>query len=239
MSIIEVKNLYKIYKSGKEEFMALKNIGFSVEKGELIAIVGTSGSGKSSLMNILGCLDPVRHGKYWFSGKNVDEADENELANFRNTNIGFIFQSFNLLPKMTMLENVALPLVYSNFDAAERLRLAEDVLVSVGLGDRLHHLPGDISGGQRQRVAIARALVNHPHVLLADEPTGNLDTQTEKEILVLFDAMRKKYGTTIIIVTHDEDVAMFADRIITLFDGFVYGDIDFSKYQSLKKDSAE
>ncbi len=210
--------------------MALKNVGFSVEKGELIAIVGTSGSGKSSLMNILGCLDPVRNGKYWFLGKNVDEADENELANFRNTNIGFIFQSFNLLPKMTMLENVALPLVYSNFDAAERLKLAEDVLVSVGLGDRLHHLPGDISGGQRQRVAIARALVNHPHVLLADEPTGNLDTQTEKEILVLFDEMRKKYGTTIIIVTHDEDVAMFADRIITLFDGFVYGDINFNQY---------
>jgi len=225
--VLEILNLYKCYQSGKSEFLALKDVNMSVEPAELLAIVGTSGSGKSSLMNILGCLDPVRRGRYWFSGSYVDECDENELANIRNRKIGFIFQSFNLLPKMTMLENVALPLVYSNYSKDERLELASDVLKSVGLGDRLHHLPGDISGGRRQRVAIARALVNRPAVILADEPTGNLDSQTEKEILELFREMRAKYETTIMIVTHDESVALTADRIITLFDGCIYSDLSF------------
>lgn len=233
MAVIKLEKLKKAYKSGKEEFYALKGINFEIEQGEYLAIVGTSGSGKSSLMNILGCLDPVQYGKYFFNGQEISEYEEDELAAIRNRDIGFIFQSYNLLPGKTLRENVALPLVYSNKSEKERMQIADDILATLGLGDRLFHLPGDISGGQRQRVAIARALANNPKVLLADEPTGNLDSVTQMEIIELFREIKNKYNTTVIIVTHDEEVALYADRIITLFDGYVYADVNLKEVEEM------
>ena len=219
MQTIKLDRVGKVYKSGKDYFHALKDISFETEAGEFIAIVGASGSGKTTLMNILGCLDPVKIGSYYFSGRNVSECTENELADIRSQQIGFVFQSYNLLPKLTIQENVALPLIYSHHDASDRLEIAAEVLKSVGLEDRIKRMPDDISGGQRQRVAIARALVNKPKVILADEPTGNLDSATESEILKLFSAMRDQYNPTIIIVTHNETVAAYSERALTLFDG--------------------
>ncbi len=229
--VLDVQNVGKVYKTGSEEMYALRNVTFAANAGEFISIVGTSGSGKSTLMNILGCLDPVKMGKYYFCGKDISECSEGELADVRSRQIGFVFQSFNLLPKLTLQENVALPLIYSHHDVKDRLALAAEVLSSVGLSDRLNHLPDAISGGQRQRVAVARALVNKPKLLLADEPTGNLDSATSKEILTLFSKMRDQYNPTIVIVTHDEYVAEYAERIITLFDGQLYADVDMVKLE--------
>ena len=232
MNIIDVRNVSKQYTSGNNTFYALRNVTFKAEKGEFISIMGTSGSGKTTLMNILGCLDPIEDGEYYFNGQNMKESSDNEMAEVRSKGIGFVFQSFNLLEKMTIQENVALPLVYTNYGLTERMDLASIALRSVGLGDRMHHLPGDISGGQRQRVAIARALVNKPSLILADEPTGNLDTSTEKEIMSLLRDMREQYQPTIIIVTHDEHVALYADRIITLFDGRKCADMNINQLEA-------
>ncbi|HAR63752.1 MAG TPA: hypothetical protein DF296_14405 [Candidatus Margulisbacteria bacterium] len=232
MPVIELKKISKSYKSGKEEFFALKNISLTIEQGEYLSIVGTSGSGKSTLMNILGCLDPVQSGQYILNGKNISQYSETDLAKVRNEEIGFIFQSYNLLPKKTLIENTELPLIYKNIKKKKRRELSIDILTILGLGDRLNHLPGGISGGQRQRVAIARCLVNNPKVILADEPTGNLDSVTQLEIIELFREVKEKFNTTIIIVTHDEEVANFSDRVITLFDGKIYADINITAHES-------
>lgn len=238
MSIIDIKHLYKSYKTGNDTFYALKDISFKVDAGEYLAIVGTSGSGKSSLMNILGCLDPIELGTYSFAGRDISEYDDQELASLRNREIGFIFQSYNLLPKSTLIENVSLPLIYSSIGEDERLEMAAKTLTHLGLGDRLDHLPGDISGGQRQRVAIARALVTQPSVILADEPTGNLDSVTQREIIELFRTIRDEFNTTVIVVTHDEEVAYYSDRIITLFDGYLFADIDLKQTELLYQKEA-
>jgi len=223
--LLSLQQIYKSYAIDRETFYALKNVNFSIEQGEFVAILGTSGSGKTSLLNILGCLDPVREGTYIFNGKDIKNYSENELAELRNNQIGFVFQSFNLLDKMTVLENVALPLLYRQYSARRRHRVASSILKNVGLGDRMDSLPKHISAGQRQRVAIARSLVNHPKIILADEPTGNLDSVTGAEIMVLFQELRSIYNAAVILVTHDEHVAFYADRIITLFDGYIYADV--------------
>lgn len=235
MNIIEIKNLQKIYKTGKNEFCALKDVSFSINAGEFVSIVGTSGSGKSSLMNILGCLDPVRNGTYILNGRNITDFSDGELADVRNTQIGFIFQSYNLLPKLSVLENVCLPLIYHNISQKEREKTAIEILTTLGLKDKIYSMPGDVSGGQRQRVAIARALVNRPKIILADEPTGNLDSATEKEIIQLFKEIIKIFNTTIIVVTHNEEVAYWSDRVITLFDGKLYGDISLNDFDEQMK----
>ena len=191
-------------------------------------------------MNILGCLDPLQSGNYYFNDRDISDYDEGELADIRNRYIGFIFQSYNLLEKENLVRNVALPLVYSNISERERLNKAAEILTTLGLGDKLSNLPGDISGGQRQRVAIARALANNPKIILADEPTGNLDSVTQSEIIKLFGEIRDKFRTTIVIVTHDEDVALYANRIITLFDGKIYADVSISDLEkNLKNKLAE
>jgi putative ABC transport system ATP-binding protein len=231
--VIELIDVCKIYPSGpKDLFYALKNVNLTLKEGEFVSIIGKSGSGKSSMMNILGCLDPVKVGTYLFSGENVSTFQDFELSELRSQQIGFIFQSYNLLDKYSLLENVALPLSYNNVGRKERFKIAAEYLKVVGLEDRMNHKPGDVSGGQRQRAAIARALVNKPRIILADEPTGNLDSNTEQEILSLLKDLHLKYNTTIIIVTHDEAVALYADRIVTLFDGLVYADVDFTKVEA-------
>jgi putative ABC transport system ATP-binding protein len=224
MKIIETENIAKRYIMGAEIVDALKSVSISINKGEYVAFMGPSGSGKSTLMNIIGCLDSPTGGTYVLNDKDVSVMSENELAEIRNKEIGFVFQTFNLLPRQSSLENVALPLIYAGFGKTARTERAQNVLASVGLGDRSHHKPNELSGGQRQRVAIARALVNNPSILLADEPTGNLDTKTSYEIMELFEEIHAK-GNTIIMVTHEEDIAKYAHRIIRLRDGLVESDI--------------
>ncbi len=223
IKIIETKDIQKTYRMGTEEVRALKSISISVNKGEYVAFMGPSGSGKSTLMNIIGCLDTPSEGTYILNGKDVSDMSENELAEIRNKEIGFVFQTFNLLPRSTCLENVALPLIYAGYNKTDRSERAMKTLQSVGLEDRVSHRPNELSGGQRQRVAIARALVNDPSIILADEPTGNLDSKTSYGIMELFHELHQK-GNTIIMVTHEDDIAHYAHRIVRLRDGLVESD---------------
>ena len=216
--IITVDNVNKTYKNGSLELQVLKNISFKVDKGEFLAIMGSSGSGKSTMMNILGCLDNQYEGKYILDGIDISRSTENELSEIRNKKIGFIFQSFNLLPRLTALENVELPLIYSSVPKEERHKRANELLEMVGLKDRTHHRPNELSGGQRQRVAIARALVNNPSIILADEPTGNLDSKSEAEIIEILQKLNKM-GKTIVIVTHEPNIGEIAQRKIVFKDG--------------------
>jgi len=224
MSLIETRDLIKTYVMGAEQIHALRGVSLRIERGEYIAIMGPSGSGKSTLMNMIGCLDTPTSGSYLLNGEQVAQMKDNELAQIRNKEIGFVFQTFNLLPRASALRNVELPLVYAGVPAKEREQRARTVLDQVELGDRVNHRPNELSGGQRQRVALARALVNHPSILLADEPTGNLDTKTGAEIMLLFDRLHKS-GHTIVVITHEADVAAFAHRAIHLRDGCVEQDI--------------
>lgn len=223
MKIIETSEIAKRYVMGSEIIQALKSVTISVNRGEYVAFMGPSGSGKSTLMNIIGCLDIPTTGKYILNNKDVSDMTENELAEIRNKEIGFVFQTFNLLPRMSSLDNVALPLIYAGLSKADRTEKAMQSLKNVGLENRAGHKPNELSGGQRQRVAIARALVNDPSILLADEPTGNLDTKTSYEIMDLFDQLYSK-GNTIVMVTHEEDIAHYAHRIVRLRDGLVESD---------------
>jgi putative ABC transport system ATP-binding protein len=228
--LIDIAGIEKSYKVGTEIVQALKHVDLAIDKGEYVALMGPSGSGKSTLMNILGCLDSFTKGSYILNGTDVSKMSENQLAEVRNKEIGFVFQTFNLLPRMDALENVALPLVYAGLSKKERLERAEEVLVQVGLKDRIKHKPNELSGGQRQRVAIARGLVNRPSILLADEPTGNLDTKTSVEIMALFREIHNN-GNTIILVTHEEDIALNAKRIVRLRDGLVESDMLNAKFE--------
>ena len=216
--IITVDNVNKTYKNGSLELQVLKNISFKVDKGEFLAIMGSSGSGKSTMMNILGCLDNQYEGRYILDGIDISKSTENELSEIRNKKIGFIFQSFNLLPRLTALENVELPLVYSSIPKEERHKRANELLEMVGLKERIHHRPNELSGGQRQRVAIARALANNPSIILADEPTGNLDSKSEEEIIEILQKLNKM-GKTIVIVTHEPNIGEIAQRKIVFKDG--------------------
>lgn len=222
--IIKIRNLKKTYVMGAQEIHALQDISLDIHKNEFVALMGPSGSGKSTLMNVLGCLDSPTAGKYHLNDIDVSEMDDNELATVRNKQIGFVFQTFNLLPRMTSLDNVALPLVYAGIKRSKRLQMATEALEKVGLGGRIDHKPNELSGGQRQRVAIARALVNNPSIILADEPTGNLDTKTSIEIMRIIEQLHQE-GNTVILVTHEPDIAEHAHRIIRLRDGFVETDI--------------
>ena len=221
--IIETHNISKVYKMGNNIVNALQSISINIDKGEYVAFMGPSGSGKSTLMNIVGCLDSPTEGTYMLNNNMVSEMTENELAQVRNKEIGFVFQTFNLLPRASALENVALPLIYAGYNKTDRNEKAMEALESVSLADRYHHKPNELSGGQRQRVAIARALVNDPSIILADEPTGNLDSKTSSDIMGLFQELHDK-GNTIIMVTHEDDIAHFAHRIIRLRDGLVEWD---------------
>ncbi len=223
-NIIELIDISRTYTVGSVEIPALKDVTLHIEKNEYVALIGPSGSGKSTLMNILGCLDTPSGGKYILNNQDVSNLSDNELAAIRNIEIGFVFQTFNLIPRMTSLENVALPLVYAGVPKKERMERAEATMVSVGLGDRMHHKPNELSGGQRQRVAVARALVNHPSIILADEPTGNLDSKTSFEIMDLFEELHEK-GNSIIIVTHEPDIASRSKRIVRLRDGLIESDL--------------
>ncbi|HEY5123757.1 MAG TPA: ABC transporter ATP-binding protein [Ignavibacteria bacterium] len=223
MKLIEIKNITKVYEMGEEKLFALRGVDLDIEQNEYIAIMGPSGSGKSTLMNIIGCLDTPTSGDYILNGKDVHEMDDDELAGIRNKEIGFVFQTFNLLPRSDALHNVELPLIYSGISRLERVRKAEEALVNVGLGDRMKHKPNELSGGQRQRVAVARALVNNPSLILADEPTGNLDTKTGEEIMVLLKELNSK-GNTIILVTHEANIAKHALRIVKIRDGMIESD---------------
>ncbi|MFA5849658.1 MAG: ABC transporter ATP-binding protein [Bacteroidales bacterium] len=221
--IIRIKGITKFYKVGNQEVKALNGVDITINKNEYVAIMGPSGSGKSTMMNILGCLDSPTSGSYILNGIDVSKMQDNDLAEVRNKEIGFIFQSFNLLPRYTALDNVALPLIYSGNSKKDRDEKAHAALESVDLTDRSHHKPNELSGGQRQRVAVARALVNNPSIILADEPTGNLDSKTSIDIMKLFEEIHKK-GNTIIVVTHEEDIAKHANRIIRLRDGVIESD---------------
>jgi len=223
MIIIRTHNLTRKYQMGEEVVHALNGVSLEIQKGDYVAIMGPSGSGKSTLMNLLGCLDSPSSGEYWLNEQRVSSLTDDELAKIRNKEVGFVFQTFHLLPRYTALENVQLPLVYSNVDPEERLQRAQQVLKEVDLSDRIHHKPNELSGGQRQRVAVARALINRPSILLADEPTGNLDSNTGREILGLFDRLHAS-GNTMILVTHDSEVASHARRVIRLRDGKVEED---------------
>ena len=223
MKIIETREISKIYRMGNQTVNALQSISISIDRGEYVAFMGPSGSGKSTLMNIVGCLDTPTSGTYMLNNKLVSEMTENELADTRNKEIGFVFQTFNLLPRASALENVALPLIYAGYSKSERNEMALQALDNVGLAERSHHRPNELSGGQRQRVAIARALVNNPSIILADEPTGNLDTKTSYDIMNLFQELHDK-GNTIIMVTHEDDIAHYAHRIIRLRDGLIEWD---------------
>ena len=226
--IIRLEDICRIYRVGSQEVRALDGVSLSVYKNEYVAIMGPSGSGKSTLMNILGCLDSPDSGRYILNGTDVSEMEDGELADVRNREIGFVFQSFNLLPRYNALENVALPMVYAGVPAGERRVKAAQALRSVGLEDRMDHRPNELSGGQRQRVALARALINSPSIILADEPTGNLDTHTSVEIMRLFDEIYRN-GNTVIVVTHEEDIAAYAHRVIRLRDGRVESDTEHVK----------
>jgi len=221
--LISLKKIKRHYDVGGEKVRALDGVDLTINQNEYISIMGPSGSGKSTLMNMIGCLDTPTEGTYEFEGELVHEMDDDQLASIRNRKIGFVFQTFNLLPKATALRNVEVPLIYSNISKSKRLKMASDSLISVGLEDRLDHKPNELSGGQRQRVAIARALVNNPSIILADEPTGNLDSKSGIEIMKILDELYTN-GNTIILVTHEEDIAMHAKRIITIFDGKIKED---------------
>jgi putative ABC transport system ATP-binding protein len=221
--LIKIENLWKTYQMGAEEIHALRGVSFTIQRGAYVAIMGPSGSGKSTMMNLIGCLDTPSKGQYFLNTRLVSEMDDDELAHIRNKEIGFVFQTFNLLPRASALHNVELPLIYNGTPASERKERAIKALQSVELGERLYHRPNELSGGQRQRVAIARALVNNPSLILADEPTGNLDSATSTEIMLLFDALHQN-GNTIILVTHENDIAMHAHRAIRLLDGQIASD---------------
>ena len=223
-AVIETRGLEKRYQLGSETVHALRGVDVTIGRNEFIAIMGPSGSGKSTLMNLIGCLDTPSAGEYVLNGQEVSGLSDDALARIRNREIGFVFQTFNLLPRLTALENVALPLVYAGVSRAERNQRAEEALTSVELGDRIHHRPNELSGGQRQRVAIARALVTRPAIILADEPTGNLDSRTSEEIMELFHTLHRA-GNTVIMVTHEPDIAGHAERVLTLRDGLVEGDV--------------
>lgn len=233
-AIIELKQIAKKYVMGEEVIHALQNITLNVYKNEYLALMGPSGSGKSTLMNMLGCLDSPSSGSYVLNGIEVAQMSDNALAEVRNKEIGFVFQTFNLLPRATTLENVALPLVYAGFSKLERNERAAFVLNQVGLGNRMKHKPNELSGGQRQRVAIARALVNNPAIILADEPTGNLDSKTSIEIMGLFEEIHEK-GNTVILVTHEEDIALHAHRVVKLKDGSIETDLPNTKVTTYKQ----
>ncbi len=228
MPLIETKNLWKTYKMGTEEVNALREVSISIEKGEYVAIMGPSGSGKSTLMNLIGCLDTPTQGEYKLNNRQVSSMNDDELANIRNREIGFVFQTFNLLPRATSLHNVELPLIYNGSPADLRRKMAEEALAKVELSDRMMHKPSELSGGQRQRVAIARALVNNPSILLADEPTGNLDSKTSVDIMRLFDELHRE-GNTIIVVTHEQDIAKRAHRVLSILDGKIASDVRVSE----------
>lgn len=222
-AIIHLEEIRKSYFLGKQELKVLKGISLEIFKNEYVALMGPSGSGKSTLMNILGCLDSPTSGRYVLNNQDVSKMDDNDLADIRNKEIGFVFQQFNLLPRMTAAENVALPMIYGGVSKKERMERAMEMLERVGLADRSHHKPNELSGGQNQRVAIARALVNNPSIILADEPTGNLDSKTSVEIMHIFDKIQAE-GNTVVLVTHEEDIAQFAHRIIRLRDGIIETD---------------
>jgi putative ABC transport system ATP-binding protein len=217
------EELWKTYEMGSEQVHALRGVDLKVQRGDYVAIMGPSGSGKSTLMNLIGCLDTPTKGRYWLNGNLVSELDDDELARIRNKEIGFVFQTFNLLARASALHNVELPLIYNGTPAAERLERAKESLRMVDLEDRMHHKPNELSGGQRQRVAIARALVNSPSIILADEPTGNLDSQTGQEIMALFEQLYAR-GNTIILVTHEHDIAEHAHRVVHIKDGKIFSD---------------
>ncbi len=226
--IILVEDLWKTYEMGDQQVHALRGVNLRIKRNEYVAIMGPSGSGKSTLMNLIGCLDSPTQGRYWLNGHLVSELNDDELARIRNKEIGFVFQTFNLLARATSLHNVELPLIYNGTPAVERIRRAKEVLESVNLGTRMMHKPNELSGGQRQRVAIARALVNRPSIILADEPTGNLDSKTGDEIMALFDDLHSK-GNTIVLVTHEPDIAEFAHRIVHIKDGQIASDVKSSR----------
>ena len=231
-NLISLNSIKRHYDVGDEQVRALDGVDVKITSNEYISIMGPSGSGKSTLMNIIGCLDTPTHGTYQFEGELVHQMDDDQLASIRNRKIGFVFQTFNLLPKSTALRNVEVPLIYSNIPKLKRLEMARNSLISVGLEDRLDHKPNELSGGQRQRVAIARALVNNPSIILADEPTGNLDSKSGIEIMKILNDLHQK-GNTIILVTHEKEIAMHANRIITIFDGKIKEDRSNSKTVSV------
>ena len=223
-TIIQLEDLVKTYENGELEVQALRGINLTVKKGEYIAIMGASGSGKSTLMNILGCLDRPTRGKYFLEGRDISEEKDRDLSAIRNQLIGFVFQSFNLIPRTSALKNVELPMIYARVPARQRTERAVALLEKVGLGERIYHMPNEVSGGQKQRIAIARALANEPPIILADEPTGNLDSKSSVEIMDIFTKLNREDGCTVIIVTHEPDIAQFTDRIITFRDGRIISD---------------
>jgi len=229
--VIRTYDLWKTYVMGDQEIHAVSGVDVEIHRGEYVAIMGPSGSGKSTLMNLIGCLDTPTKGQYYINGRLVSDMDDDELARIRNKEIGFVFQTFNLLSRASSLHNVELPMIYNGTPAAERLERAKQALVNVGLGSRILHKPNELSGGQRQRVAIARALVNNPSIILADEPTGNLDSKTGDEIMALFDELHAK-GNTIVLVTHEPDIAEFAHRVVHIRDGQIFSDQPSKRFQN-------